>query len=217
MLRRLEEALRHALEAPFASLFPQTVQPLEMAQALHEALVSARLHTPAGTVTHNRYTLWLSATDYEPLAPVIPALERELAEDLRRFAEGEGVAVGPHAQVLLQADAELKSGQTRVISEFGARPSAVLEGVSGTGAVGQVWPLGESAVVGRGADCAVRLEDGTVSRHHAQIAWEMVQYEVRDLGSQNGTSVNGVPVTQSALAPGDLLEVGLVQLRLRLS
>ena len=217
MLRRLEEALRHALEAPFASLFPQTIQPLEMAQALHEALAQARVVTPTGTVVHNRYTLWLSGPDYEQLAPVVPALERELAEDLRRFAASEAVASGPHVQVLIQPDPGLRTGQTRVLSEFGARLAAVLEGVSGTGAVGKVWPLGESTLLGRGADCPVRLEDGTVSRRHAEVAWQMVQYEVRDLGSQNGTSLNGVPVTQSPLAPGDLLEVGLVQLRLRLT
>lgn len=53
------------------------------------------------------------------------------------------------------------------------------------------------AVVGRTADCDIVLPDNTVSSHHAEISTDGVVYTVRDLGSRNGTWVNG----QKTMAP----------------
>lgn len=59
---------------------------------------------------------------------------------------------------------------------------------------GQVFPLGESSVLGRQPDCDIVLEAGAVSRQHARIVRSGTDYFVEDLKSRNGTFVNGVRV-----------------------
>jgi hypothetical protein len=80
------------------------------------------------------------------------------------------------------------------------------------------WPLlTGSNVVGRDADCAIRIDSVTLSRRHAQIVLTNGEATVEDLGSKNGTHVNGRPVTQLvALRDGDQIEVGSVTLTYRL-
>jgi hypothetical protein len=214
LLRRLEEALKAALEAPFAQLFPQTVQPLEMAAALREAMEASRLHTPDGSFAHNDYRLRLSLDDQQALASAITSLERELAAHLREFAAVSSLLVGPRVVVLVTPDADLGRGQVRCASVFAPRTPGRIEGVAGTGAKGKTWDLDERTAIGRSADCDIRLEDVAVSRHHAEVVWQFVAYELRDLASQNGSYVRGQRVRRCLLGDGDLLEFGLVQLRL---
>lgn len=66
-----------------------------------------------------------------------------------------------------------------------------------------------SIIIGRRADCDVSIADPVVSRMHAKVFLADGRYFVQDLGSRNGTALNGVPVTQPAeLAPGDSITVG---------
>jgi two-component system, cell cycle response regulator len=67
--------------------------------------------------------------------------------------------------------------------------------------------------VGRGAGCALLLTDASVSRRHARLAFVDGELRVEDLGSRNGTRVNGKDVREGRLRPGDRLEVGSVLLR----
>ena len=50
-----------------------------------------------------------------------------------------------------------------------------------------------SATLGRGPDCTVIVPHATVSRRHAEIAWDEGGARIRDLGGRNGVRVNGVP------------------------
>jgi hypothetical protein len=80
---------------------------------------------------------------------------------------------------------------------------------------GVEWPLEHSARVGRGPDCDVVLSDDSVSRRHAEIAVRGRVCAVRDLGSCNGTYVNGRPVVHARLRRGDELQLGETILQLR--
>jgi len=63
-------------------------------------------------------------------------------------------------------------------------------------------------LVGRTADVDVRLESTMVSRHHAELARDPDgRWWVRDLGSRNGTAVNGQPATHAPLRPGDRIQI----------
>jgi pSer/pThr/pTyr-binding forkhead associated (FHA) protein len=62
--------------------------------------------------------------------------------------------------------------------------------------------------VGRASDNDVILDDPMVSRHHCQLRLQHGAYSFADLGSRNGSTVNGEPVSQIALGPGDVIRVG---------
>lgn len=67
-----------------------------------------------------------------------------------------------------------------------------------------------STTVGRRPDCGLRLPIGDVSRQHCEVTVGSSVW-VKDLGSSNGTYVNGKRVAESKLNPGDVLGVGPVQ------
>lgn len=71
------------------------------------------------------------------------------------------------------------------------------------------WRLGEGIVeAGRNSEAGILLDDVTVSRHHASFAVTDGVLVVRDLGSTNGTYVNGRRVDEARLDPGDEVIVG---------
>jgi class 3 adenylate cyclase len=76
--------------------------------------------------------------------------------------------------------------------------------------LGKEYPLGtEPRTLGRKEDNNVVLDSPRVSRHHARITWDGIRYVVEDLGSKNGTYVNGVPVHEPCpIADGDSLLLG---------
>jgi len=76
---------------------------------------------------------------------------------------------------------------------------------------GKRWTLNRSEfVVGRGEDCEVVLPDRQVSRRHFRIVRDDDGYSVEDLGSKNGTYVNGAAVRGSVqLQDGDEIQVAL--------
>jgi hypothetical protein len=65
-----------------------------------------------------------------------------------------------------------------------------------------------SNVVGRGQEANFRLPDTGVSRRHLEITWDGQSAMLADLGSTNGTTVNGNPVQTWQLADGDVIRVG---------
>jgi FHA domain-containing protein len=75
-------------------------------------------------------------------------------------------------------------------------------------------PLTRSLRIGRSASCDVVLADDTISRRHAEVALRGGVCTVRDLGSSNGTWVNGRLVLRAELRRGDELQVGETILRL---
>lgn len=74
------------------------------------------------------------------------------------------------------------------------------------------WLLAEgSNVVGRGRDCTVCIQSATISRRHARIVLTGGKATIEDLGSKNGTYVNGQRVKQSvALEDGAQIRIGSV-------
>ncbi len=71
------------------------------------------------------------------------------------------------------------------------------------------YPLKQGGnVVGRGQDADFRLPDTGVSRRHLEITWDGQSAMLADLGSTNGTTVNGQPVQTWQLADGDVIRIG---------
>ena len=62
-------------------------------------------------------------------------------------------------------------------------------------------------LIGRGDDCDIKLVSDRVSRHHCEILYKDGHYELRDLGSTNGTYVDGARVTGTVLRSGAVINV----------
>jgi two-component system, cell cycle response regulator len=76
-------------------------------------------------------------------------------------------------------------------------------------AAGRVFPLqGEKVTVGRSKQAAFSLDDQGISRMHCGIACKGGTYFLSDLGSTNGTLVNGGRTDQIELHPGDRIQIG---------
>ncbi len=65
---------------------------------------------------------------------------------------------------------------------------------------------------GRGFANDMKIEDPSVSSNHAQIIVEGGRVIIRDLNSKNGTFINGLPVTEAELMPGQSVRLGAVEL-----
>ena len=66
--------------------------------------------------------------------------------------------------------------------------------------------------IGRASDNDVIVDDPLVSRHHCQLKLQHGAYSFADLGSRNGSSVNGQPVNEVALGPGDRIRIGSTEI-----
>lgn len=75
----------------------------------------------------------------------------------------------------------------------------------------------EVTVIGRGTDCDVRLDDAGVSRRHAELRRGDDGVLLVDLGSTNGTVVNGHSIREQRLVDGDRVEVGETTFLFRVS
>src|SRR5215212_6824321 len=82
------------------------------------------------------------------------------------------------------------------------------------GHLSRLSAAGQRLIIGRSAECAVRLDRTTVSRRHAELFCDPFQrWWVRDLGSRNGTQINGETVAERMVGPGDTIGVGEFSLR----
>jgi DNA-binding NtrC family response regulator len=72
----------------------------------------------------------------------------------------------------------------------------------------QPLPRDGAVVIGRVAGCDLQLKDASVSRQHARLEMRGGRATVIDLGSQNGTLVNNLRITERELVAGDVLTIG---------
>jgi pSer/pThr/pTyr-binding forkhead associated (FHA) protein len=88
------------------------------------------------------------------------------------------------------------------------KPHAYLVGTNSSG--DRRWPLaGDVVTIGRGPENDIIVDDREVSRRHAQVRHDGGRFVLVDLGSKNGTRLNGVPVASAApLSDGDEVRIG---------
>ena len=125
---------------------------------------------------------------------------------------------------MVEAHSEPRARQQEAVVVSRA-PICVLQGRTGDGRpvrmrISDVALAGEGAVIGRGVrNAAFVIDDNTVSRRHARLFIEAKAIHIEDLGSTNGTRVNGVPLEPEATMvarQGDSIEFGAARIKLTL-
>lgn len=128
---------------------------------------------------------------------------------------GERIAVGGGYSVArIKAESpRFEHGSTELLRGRGAESSR-LSLLAGHGAAARAFHVGEEPLsLGCASDNAIALSDRAVSRYHCRIEPSSRGVAVRDLGSSNGTWVDGLRVRRHELRPGAVLRVGRTELR----
>ena len=70
-------------------------------------------------------------------------------------------------------------------------------------------------VIGRGSDADITIADAGTSRRHVEILWDGERAMVRDLGSTNGTQLDGRKITEAPLPPDGIITIGRTDITFR--
>jgi hypothetical protein len=217
-LQSLERRLERMVEGVFRRS-RGSIRPIELGRRLVREMDDNRTVDVKGRrMVPNDFAVLLSPGDHASFSDIETALTTELAEAAREYAREEAYHfIGP-VHVALTVDNELKAGRFGIVSQLKQAPG-------GVGAGSLVLPSGErvslgehTTTVGRLPDSTITIEDGNVSREHARIAPGSSGYVVTDLGSTNGTLVNGIRIVgQQQLTDGDIVSFGSTHLRFEAS
>lgn len=217
-IRGFERRVERLVEGTFARVFRSGLKPVELGRRLVREMDANRSVGVNGErVAPNHFVIELSPDDADRFAEMQESLRRELADAAREHARDEGYSfLGPVA-VELEVQDRLRTGSFRIAaglreSESGLAPgSLVLPD-------GERVVLGEAIVtIGRLGDSTLVLEDPNVSRHHAEIRPHGTGFKLVDLGSTNGSLVNGERTGERQLRDGDLMEFGSITIRFEAS
>lgn len=213
-LGNFENRLERMVEGVFSRVFRSGVRPVELGRRLaREMDLKRSIGVRGKTVAPNHFVIRLSEFDLEQLEPMRESLVRELRDAAREHAHDESYTfIGP-VTIKLEPDASLHTGifaiVARMIEPDGGQPLGVLELPTGQRVV-----LGDFIVtIGRMPECTITLNDGNVSRSHAEIRPSSSGFTLLDLGSTNGTKVNGLRVSERELQDGDAITFGETTLK----
>jgi hypothetical protein len=212
-LKGFERRLESMVEGVFARVFRSGLRPIEIGRKLVREMDSNRSVDVRGrTIVPNSFTVNVSEEDFDRFAEIGDTLVRELCDAAREHAREEGYSFLGPVTVELVVDDRVRTGEFRV-------KSRMREGPGGVGAGSLLLPnneryiLGDRVVtIGRLPDCDITITDSNVSRHHAEIRPRGDGFVLVDLGSTNGSRVNGVRVTERELLDGDEIALGNTRL-----
>lgn len=214
LLDSFEKGLERAVNSAFAKTFRSGIQPVEIASALR-----AEIDAKAAVVSRDRilapnvFEVRLSEDDAARMAALGSALDDELHRLVAAHASAQGFSFAGPVSITLSSDTQQATGTLGVTSQTAAGKVSwrgVLE-VDGTR-----HPLDRSrTVIGRGSDADITIDDTGASRRHAEVLWDGERAMVRDLGSTNGTQVDGRRITDAALPPDSVITIGRTDLRFR--
>jgi pSer/pThr/pTyr-binding forkhead associated (FHA) protein len=180
----------------------------------------------------NIYRAFLNPQDMAAFEPIRAEVEREMANYLTELAQERSFSMLEHPRVLLAADQAVPRRTIQVVAETAAgtasdtmsstqviqaapqsapqkRARLLLQTPGGIHAI----PLESTLMsIGRGLNNDIILEDTRVSRHHAQLRYRSRRFWIADLGSTNGTFLNGERVTERALRNDDTISLGGLEL-----
>ncbi len=243
LLDFLERSVERVIQAPVDSIFRQEIQPAEIERQLERAMLDNRRRASGANIMPNAYLVELSPEDYETIEPYQASLVRRLESWLTEKADTHNGTLLDRIQVEIDESDRARRRRPIIhaaITDIGASVQPASRGVPHTppaertqtyqvvGAdagtcslrvltgrqAGASFTIPAGAcTLGRAPDSDICIEANDVSRHHLRIERQGARVQVTDLGSTNGTRVNGEPTQHATLRNGDEIVVGAQALR----
>jgi len=209
VLRNFERRLEHLVEGTFARVFKSGLNPIEIGRRIvREIDANQSVGVDGAIAVPNQYWVYISSADHTRFEEVATPLTNELIEAARDHINDEQYKVlGPVSVALVEAG-DYPEGTLQVQAQWREVPVAqtnaelVME-------TGERFSLGDGPfTIGRLPNCSLILGDENVSRSHATIQKSASGWVLTDVGSTNGTTVNGSKVQETLLQSGDKVVFG---------
>lgn len=218
-LDRIERTLDRGVSSVFSRGSGQ-IKPLDLAQGLkRECDDQIQVLDRSRTLAPNTFIVYLNSVDYDRFASWEDTLVEELERILVDHADKQKYLFVGNVSVSLERDDEVKAG--RFETESKTERSSLAPATGGGEEFhpileidGQQYLLtGPVTVLGRGGDSDIILDDTGVSRHHVELRVDGTNMVATDLGSTNGTFVNGERIkTPTQLPDGATVRLGRTRL-----
>jgi hypothetical protein len=127
-----------------------------------------------------------------------------------RLEKGESGESGE--QTMTYTPEEVSEDPATALHDLGGKGPALVVRAGGGRAGESFFPEGERTLIGRSPECAIFLDDVTVSRKHAELVRDGESFTITDLGSLNGTFVNRKRIETAELEDDDEVQVGKYRL-----
>lgn len=218
-LQSFEHGVERMVDGVFSRSRKTSIRPIELGRRLVREMDDHRSVDVKGRrIVPNKFEFRISPHDHAGFADIEQALVTELGEAAREHAREEGYHFMGPVTVSLMVDNDTKPGRFEV-------DSFMRESGSGAGVGCLIMPSGERlplsgqvVTVGRLPACSITINDANVSRHHAEIRAQGSAFVLVDLGSTNGTKVNGNRITgEHVLKDGDDVSFGGTHIRFEAS
>jgi len=230
ILRDFERRLEGVVEGFFAKTFRSGLQPVELAKRVLREMDSGKSVGVKEVWAPNHFEITLSPVDRERFEQAELSLIAELKQVVREGAAERGWGLVGASEVEFATDEHLGKGEFHVTASLvegeperpgaaigiarPARTRAFLSLEDGSGR--REFPLDKERVtIGRLPESDVTIPDPGASRSHAEIRSAEGGYTLVDLGSTNGTMVNGQRVREQQLEDGDRITIGRTSLDFR--
>jgi hypothetical protein len=240
-LARFEGFMQELMDRRMVRLLGGSLQPVELARGIARCMEARQTSSPAGPSVPNCFEVLLNPEDCADLRAMDPGLERKLSEYAVERARERGFNFQAAPRVRLVADPAVVRGvvdvdagvtaaaEAAVAPRFSPRrryscdrPESRVAGLyfeapQSQGAPSQLLLDHFPFAIGRQQGNDLVLPDSRVSRRHALIDLAGGRYRLRDLGSRNGTWLNGQQVSEADLSDADHLAIGGFEVVVRIS
>ena len=206
-LENFEQGLERFVNRAFTRTFKSELQPVEIAAAIRSEMdAKASILSRDRILAPNTYTVRLSSPDFNRMRALGDSLIQELNTLATRHAQKQGFQFGAALQIKVLEDSGLGIGELKVTS---TSEQVAVEWQPAIEFNGKRYPLTKPATsIGRDSSADIQVDDSGLSRRHFEIVWDGQRAGVRDLGSTNGTKVNGRNVSQEGIAADTVISAG---------
>ena len=214
ILDSFEKGLERVVNGAFAKAFKSGLQPLEVTAALRRELdTKAAVVARDRILVPNRFVVHLSRGDYAEMTRLGPSLIDEFTQLVQQHATAQRYAFAGGISIKLKEDPAVTEGTVRIDSQ-NVKGEVAWNPVLDIG--GKRYPLTKSrTIIGRGSDADITVDDTGTSRAHVEILWDGTRGQVNDLGSTNGSKLNGQPVKKAPLPADSVIEIGRTRIVFR--
>lgn len=214
LLDNFEKGLERAVNGAFAKTFKSGLQPVEITSALRRELdTKAAIVSRDRILVPNQFAVKLAPADFERMTSLGDALNDELIQLVQSHATAQGYSFAGGIVIELESSESLAEG-TLDITSVNVKGTVAWTPILDVN--GKRYPITRSrTVIGRGTDADITVEDTSISRKHVEVLWDGKRAQVNDLGSTNGSLLNGQPVAKAPLPADSVIDIGRTRIVFR--